>query len=194
MSSPSTVKCVSSRLKFHFCRSLKVHAFWLKEQDTSADLEQDGVGAPFDSIDIVPIVMGKSLGGDVCLYVNRRWSSESLPPHRAPVCIYSTLLIAEGIPTNICNCCVRSPSGWHGKDNPGYSQQSVSGYCIRRNKPRNGGFNPLQTRESSVGLVSTVCDVSNITPQQSGLILWDNERHLWILAKGSTQHVRPLLC
>ncbi len=44
---------------------------WLKDQDQS---EIDGFGVPF-RVDRDPTVTVKSLGGGVCLYVNRSWSN-----------------------------------------------------------------------------------------------------------------------
>lgn len=45
---------------------------WLKEQDYYSDLEMDGFGEPY-RLDRDPTVMGKLLGGGLCLYVNKNW-------------------------------------------------------------------------------------------------------------------------
>lgn len=45
---------------------------WHKEQDFRTDLEIDGFGVPY-RLDRDATVTGKSLGGGVCLYVNRKW-------------------------------------------------------------------------------------------------------------------------
>lgn len=45
---------------------------WLKEHDSDSDLEIDGFGGPV-RLDREAAVMGKSLGGGVCIYVNQRW-------------------------------------------------------------------------------------------------------------------------
>lgn len=45
---------------------------WLKEQDLQPDLEIDGFGVPL-RLDRDPAATGKSLGGGLCLYVNKSW-------------------------------------------------------------------------------------------------------------------------
>lgn len=45
---------------------------WLKEQDPQSDLEIEGFGEPF-RLDRNSSVTGKSLGGGLCLYVNKKW-------------------------------------------------------------------------------------------------------------------------
>lgn len=45
---------------------------WLKQEDFYSDLEIDGFGELY-WLDRDPTVMGKSLGGGLCLYVNKDW-------------------------------------------------------------------------------------------------------------------------
>lgn len=45
---------------------------WLKDTDLQSDLEVEGFGAPY-RLDRDPAVTGKSLGGGLCLYVNKSW-------------------------------------------------------------------------------------------------------------------------
>ena len=47
---------------------------WLKEHDLQSDLEISSFGVPF-RMDRDPAVTGKSLGGGLCLYVNKEWCS-----------------------------------------------------------------------------------------------------------------------
>lgn len=47
---------------------------WLKEHVSQDVMEIDGFGAPF-RLDRDPTVTGKSLGGGLCLYINKRWCS-----------------------------------------------------------------------------------------------------------------------
>ena len=50
---------------------------WLKQQDLSPDLAIDGFGEPL-RLDRDPTVTGKSLGGGLCLYINKHWCSTSV--------------------------------------------------------------------------------------------------------------------
>ncbi|KAK7884958.1 hypothetical protein WMY93_028081 [Mugilogobius chulae] len=45
---------------------------WLKNQDSGTELDIEGFGEPL-RLDRDPAVTGKSLGGGVCLYVNKNW-------------------------------------------------------------------------------------------------------------------------
>lgn len=48
---------------------------WLKDHDSYSDLEIDGFGEPY-RLDRDPTVTGKSLGGGLCLYVNKNWCNQ----------------------------------------------------------------------------------------------------------------------
>lgn len=50
---------------------------WLKQQDLQPDLAIDGFGEPLRQ-DRDSTVTGKSLGGGLCLYVNKKWCSTSV--------------------------------------------------------------------------------------------------------------------
>ncbi len=50
---------------------------WLKQHDLQSDLDINGFGALLP-LDKDPTVMGKSLGGGLCLYVNKNWCNTAM--------------------------------------------------------------------------------------------------------------------
>lgn len=45
---------------------------WLKDQDSQSDLEIGGFGEPY-CLDRDPTATGETLGGGLCLYINKTW-------------------------------------------------------------------------------------------------------------------------
>ncbi len=50
---------------------------WLRQHDLQSDLDINGFGAPL-RLDRDPTVTGKSLGGGLCLYVNKNWCNTAV--------------------------------------------------------------------------------------------------------------------